>query len=267
MSNTEIKDAIRKVLAGSSMRCPVMMSDLLKIGSGAVDALEQMEDVGEIVCETLDGRPVFWFAAPAAGFPSAPIAFQYPPTPPRQPKPQVTAAIVKSITSLPSNHQETAMNNESATSRISPITRAVLDLVEEKPGISKEALKEAALKIVPTATSKQADKSIHNLLHGSKRICTRIIDNDRFYYPNKGAPVRPGKPIPKKQSKPAVNLIPEAFFKEQAEEAKRFSVVLDESNCVHIKIGDVTTVLNPDHADRVYRFIGRIHTALEGDNA
>lgn len=290
MNNSELKAQIRKALAGSSMRCPVMMSNLLKIGSGASDALEQMEDVGEIVSETLDGRPAFWFAAPAAGFPSVPIAFQYPRTPPRQPThPQPTPnpplsgrePIISSpdkgrpggVTKVQPNTSTMQKKEKTMSQQRLPITDILVEIVHGQPGIAIEPLVAAGLQRAKGTTEAQARKCVQNLIHKSKKLRQVIADGERTFYPNDGkaAPAKANKPAKAKKAKPAKPAEPVGAGDAREQKASRarpaptreagdadFSIMLSENCDIHVTSGATKIVLTREQVGRLYRFTSSI---------
>lgn len=277
---SDLKAAIRKALAGSTSQRPLDTKKLLPLGdSTAISlALGEMLDTREInTAQSIKGgiTTVWCWLTGASGL--APTAFlrQYPPM-------QLPAATMRQpVTNMQPTASIIQPKENAMPLKANPITEALVKIITEQPGINQDALIESALELAPDSTYDKAKKALANLQYSSKKVRVQLIDGDRCYFLNDGkrpakAKAKPAKPSAAKAVKPAAPAAPARVQLRPAPEPETehaaaprddFSIMLDESNCVRIKIGTVTSVLKPEDAERVYCFIGRVHKLLEAASA
>lgn len=300
----ELKLAIRKALAGSSSSAPVDTKSLLSLGKAdeVMAALELLLASREINTAAITRgavttvqcwltgavglAPAFHPRMPAFGHESARLPPQVPQAAAKPP-----AAKVKPTASIPTQQpKEQTMNNprKSSGSRASPIVLAIIELVGEQPGISKEKLLALAVKREPGSTADQAIKAVGNLTHMSKKIRAEGKRGHLAYFLNDGTKAKPVadstlpeakiKPIKAKKTKAAKLPKSSTCTKKQvgavapvgagharepiinaAADDIEFRIALQENCDLLVVVGNIHLALSRDHYMRLHRFIGRIN--------
>lgn len=184
-----------------------------------------------------------------------------------------TAAPESPMEAKPITIQEAPMNSTTkpAVRKASKITQAIYDKIVAHPGIKHADLIKHALKECPDSTEKQANKSIQNLIHVSKKIRAEGKGEDRTLHLTIGVsavktkPTAPakravGKLITGKEAK----ALRKTKFRSSPKKAsiaevdRSFGCLIDDEDHLHLILGENKMILNPIHVQRLDGFLKRI---------
>jgi hypothetical protein len=275
----DLKELIRKALAGSNSQQPVDTKTLLSLGKSdailfALESLKASREINTaLVIKGGEQTVLCWLTGATAQrtWPkgiqlSSPSGMR---APPQRPDLQQAAAKVKPITSIP-----TKQKKEKSMQQRNPITNAITDIVKDQPGMKRQPIIELAMQRVKDATEQQANKALANLIHSSKRIKIMSDANgNRIHYLNDGK-AAPAKAVAKKAApaKKATETVgASSLAKPLAAKTApatpgdndNFSITMSEDYCVQITHGSDLVILNPGQAVRLSLFLGRIERVLE----
>jgi len=259
---SDLKAAIRIVLAGSSSQKPVESATLNKLGKPdavmfALESLRASREINTALVIRGGKQSVLCWLTGAVGLPN----FNNRLPPQRTLECAGTTArgsdaSLHSIKPKPTKEQTMSTTKRGMTGgRQSPITVAIVELIGEQPGIGRESLIEQAVKRTPGATKQHALKSIGNLIHVSGKIRAEGGFGKRNYFLKGAANVaKPSAVVG------ASSLAKKPFAAKAAPtQDDAFRIVLTESGLVQIGSGDTTLLLDAQQATRLHRFIGRIY--------
>lgn len=209
---SDLKQAIRKALAGSSSQQPVDTKTLHKHGTKAqIDlALGEMYASREInTAMTLKGgvQSVQCWLTGAAGMAPTAFLYQYPPNSVVRVHARASsdtsfhsktyqATVKPTASTSPKQHKEQPMNTptkRTSGNQPSELRNILLDLITRRPGIAQAEIVSHALQVAPGTTQVKASKTLLNLVHSSKKLRTEGKRGSLTYFLNDGSqgPKRP----------------------------------------------------------------------------
>lgn len=263
----ELKQAIRNALAGSSSSNPVDTKSLLKLGNSdavmaALESLLASREVNKALVIRGGTQTVQCWLTGAVVIGRGPQGITLSNTPGMRlapSRPDLTTP------TQPEPVKEKWMSTNK-TAKTSEIRMVLHRMISGQPGIDAASLIKRSLQEVKSATEEQAKKALSNMVNLSRELTATGKGDARCYYPNDGkaaqAAEKPSatKNKAKRPAKPASA----TCTKSQTGADEEFSIVLSESGCVIVDVGfGEFFTLSHTQAERLYRFIGKIHPVLE----